>query len=552
MSKLLKLIEVKHKGEAYSEHPPSRWGNRDIYPIIPAERTYRWHDFFAYWFTAGICLSAYTLGSSLVAIGLTAGQALGAVLLGASFASMTAFLCGEAGRIHYIGYTMMGRATWGLYGSYICIALSCIQSLIYFGIQSYYGGQAVVLILNALAPSFLHMRNTLPESAGITTQYLIGFLVYMAVSTPVVMVPPHKLGRLLLPVFGVTCVCFAGLLGWALHANGGPGNLVSPSIDITPLAGRYAFVQGISQVAGAYTGGSVRLSDWTRFTKTPNAPRVGMVIAQPISLTIGALVGVLVTSATYELYGVLEWNPLVMLAYVQGIQYTAACRAGTFFLGLGFLGSQIFVNMTQNCVSTGMDLAGSLPRFVTLRRGGFIVSVVGLVIQPWRFLTQATTFLSVIGSFSVFIAPMTAILVSDFWLVRRRKLKIPDLYKREGIFWYHYGLNWKAFLVFFAVIGPSLPGFINSVNPNIKISEGLYHFFQCTYFYAYSTALLLFWGISTLIPPPGNRIMETMDDSIIQGFEPAGVAEEAESIDKKATDSDGKPGLVAEVLPKDV
>lgn len=113
----------------------------------------------------------------------------------------------------------MGRAIWGLYGSYLCIALSCIQSLIYFGIQSYYGGQAVVLILNALSPSFLHMRNTLPESAAITTPYLVGFLVYMAVSTPVVMVPPHKLGRLLLPVFGITCVCFAGLLGWALHAT---------------------------------------------------------------------------------------------------------------------------------------------------------------------------------------------------------------------------------------------------------------------------------------------------------------------------------------------
>ncbi len=147
------------------------------------------------------------------------------------------------------------------------------------------------------------MRNTLPESAAITTPYLIGFIIYMVVSTPVVLVPPHKLGRLLLPVFCCTCVCFAGLLGWALHANGGPGNLVSPSISITPLAGRYAFVQGISQVAGAYTGGSVRLSDWTRFTKTPNAPRIGMIIAQPLSLTIGALVGVLVTSATYELYG---------------------------------------------------------------------------------------------------------------------------------------------------------------------------------------------------------------------------------------------------------
>lgn len=150
----------------------------------------------------------------------------------------------------------------------------------------------------------MRMKNTLPESAGITTQNLTGFLVFMVLFAPMVMIPPHKLGRLLLPVFGVTCVTFAGLLGWAIHSNGGSaGNLISPAIAITPLAGRFAMVQGISQVAGAYTGGSVRLSDWTRFTATPNAPRIGMVIAQPLSLTIGALIGVLVTSATHEHLG---------------------------------------------------------------------------------------------------------------------------------------------------------------------------------------------------------------------------------------------------------
>lgn len=148
-----------------------------------------------------------------------------------------------------------------------------------------------------------------------------------------------------------------------------------------------------------------------------------------------------------------------MLQYVQAHQYTAACRAGTFFVGLGFVGSQVFINMTQNCISTSMDLAGTLPRFITLRRGGFVVAIVGLVIQPWRFLTQATTFLSVIGSFAVFIAPMTAILVCDYWVIRQRKIKIPDLYKSDGIFWFNFGLNWKAFLVFFVCIAPSIREF---------------------------------------------------------------------------------------------
>jgi NCS1 family nucleobase:cation symporter-1 len=35
-----------------------------------------------------------------------------------------------------------------------------------------------------------------------------------------------------------------------------------------------------------------------------------------IAMTIGALVGVLITSATTEMYGFVQWNPLIMLQYV--------------------------------------------------------------------------------------------------------------------------------------------------------------------------------------------------------------------------------------------
>lgn len=105
-----------------------------------------------------------------------------------------------------------------------------------------------------------------------------------------------------------------------------------------------------------------------------------------------------------------------MLQYVQALQYTPACRAGTFFAGVGLLTSQVFVNMTQvsichlalfhkanavtqNGVSSAMDITALLPRYIDIRRGGFVIVVIGIVIQPWRFLTQAATFLTVLSSF---------------------------------------------------------------------------------------------------------------------------------------------------------
>jgi hypothetical protein len=97
-----------------------------------------------------------------------------------------------------------------------------------------------------------------------------------------------------------------------------------------------------------------------------------MATSMPIAMTIGALIGVLITSVTTEMYGFVQWNPLIMLRYVQAHHYTAACRASTFFAGCGFFGSQIFVNMTQNCVSSGMDLLGLSPSLSAYVEAGLL------------------------------------------------------------------------------------------------------------------------------------------------------------------------------------
>lgn len=62
-------------------------------------------------------------------------------------------------------------------------------------------------------------------------------------------------------------------------------------------------------------------------------------------ITIAALVGVLVTNAASEMYGEILWSPLTLLQCEQVHNYTAACRAGTFFAGAGLLSSQISVSL---------------------------------------------------------------------------------------------------------------------------------------------------------------------------------------------------------------
>jgi cytosine/uracil/thiamine/allantoin permease len=48
------------------------------------------------------------------------------------------------------------------------------------------------------------------------------------------------------------------------------------------------------------------------------------------------------------------------------------------------------------------------------------------------------------------------ILLTDYFLVRRRKLKVPDLYRGDSssIYWYKMGLNWRAVVAFVMGVWP--------------------------------------------------------------------------------------------------
>jgi NCS1 family nucleobase:cation symporter-1 len=82
--------------------------------------------------TCGICLSSWTIGSSLIGIGLTASQAMTSVTIGMLIASVTAYLNGTPGAKHHLGYGMLARSAFGLWGSYFCIMLNVFQSFVFY------------------------------------------------------------------------------------------------------------------------------------------------------------------------------------------------------------------------------------------------------------------------------------------------------------------------------------------------------------------------------------------------------------------------------------
>lgn len=254
----------------------------------------------------------------------------------------------------------------------------------------------------------------------------------------------------------MTAATFIGMLAWILHANGGTGPIVSPTVQLSKLDKAFKFLQCVSSTAAVWGGSGDRLSDWTRFGKKRHSATPALLFGLVLVLTPTAIIGVLITSAFAQMYQVEIWTPLGMLLHVQGLEYTALCRAGTFFAGCGLLTSQIYINISQNTMPFGMDACGLLPKYLSIKRAALLLSIIAIACNPWRFLSQASIFIEALSVFAVFATATVGILTTDYFIVRKKAWKIPDLYHADGIYWYWKGVNPRAAAAWFISILPSL------------------------------------------------------------------------------------------------
>jgi NCS1 family nucleobase:cation symporter-1 len=246
-------------------------------------------------------------------------------------------------------------------------------------------------MLGALSPSFKHMTSTIPASSHITTQDLVGIIIWYICYIPLVMVPPERLQRPFIfssAAFGCTLI---GLLAWSVPKahGGGPLFHTQNTASSTP----FSMMLGITSILGSWGSGTIGQSDWVRYSQRRYYPLLSQLVAAPVMITCCALVGVVVTSASDRILGQLIWSPIELLSAIQDYyDSSSAVRAAVFFAGFGCTCAQLSINVLLNSVSTGMDMAGLWPKYINIRRGAYILATVS---PGWRQIVSMLTCASV-------------------------------------------------------------------------------------------------------------------------------------------------------------
>ncbi|GAA5954119.1 hypothetical protein JCM3765_005295 [Sporobolomyces pararoseus] len=505
MDRLRKVDEViRVQQEAGLRGKSSRWSNKDLDPVPVPNRTWSALDVCSYWNSDQCAPATWDLGAALVSYGLTLREAVPITFFAFLSIGIVLSLNGQIGALTHCSFPVLARGPFGMIGAYCAILVRSILALLWLIILTFQGGNVVAVMLGAIWPSYNRIENTLPPHLGITTQSMIGFLLLWLVQAPLACVPVHRIKVFFQIKSYISIIAFAGFFVWALVVTKGKGELISGPMDSSKFPGGskgWAVVCGFNSVVGLYSTVSVNISDFSRFSRSPKANH-WQILAVPVTGTIPIAIAILCAQAAKQNYQTAIFDPASLCSLFDS-------RAARFFSSFSWVVMTIGVNLSANQLSFATDVTSLLPRYITILRGSILASLLCWA-APWKLVTDAPSFLAFLGAYPVFLAPIATIMFVDFYIIRKKKIDVRELYEPHGIYWYTFGVNFRPFLAWILALAPNLPAFAHAITPsNPDVQPYTYRFS-----WVFSTVTSAFWYllINYIFPPKSSLIEEAVYD----------------------------------------
>ena len=105
------------------------------------------------------------------------------------------------------------------------------------------------------------------------------------------------------------------------------------------------------------------------------------------------------------------------------------------------------------------------------------------------------------------MGPLAGVIVSDHYLIKKRKLDVHELYHDHGIYHYSHGWNWRAYVAFLIGFSPLVPGFAKSIDVSLDVG-GAWKIYTFAWLYGFFISLLSYYVIVKYISGIGEAVVE--------------------------------------------
>jgi len=416
------------------------------YQFIPTEkRSWGLYNYASLWVAMSVCIPTYMLASGLIAGGMSWWQAIATILLGNLIVLVPMLLNAHAGTKYGIPFPVFVRASFGVRGANIPAVLRALVACGWFGIQSWIGGQAIYSMLRILWPNAAR----LPGGVGVC------FLAFWALNMAVIWRGIETIK--FLEGIGAPFMLGIGLLllWWITRQAGGLGPVLSTPSKFQS-SGEFIrfFIPSLTGMVGFWATVALNIPDFTRYARSQRAQMLGQALGLPTAMTLYAFIGVAVTSASVVLFGEAIWDPVQLLGRFN---YPVVALVALVALVVATLNT----NVAANVVSPSNDFSNLRPSLISFRTGGLITGVVGVCMMPWKLLSDFSAYIfGWLVGYSGLLGPVAGVMIADYYLLRRARLKLDDLYCRNGTYEYDGGVNWRAVIALGVGIAVALLGLV--------------------------------------------------------------------------------------------
>jgi NCS1 family nucleobase:cation symporter-1 len=155
-----------------------------------------------------------------------------------------------------------------------------------------------------------------------------------------------------------------------------------------------------------------------------------------VNFLVFALLVVMTAAATKPVFGELIDDPVQTVARLDS---TTAVVLGA----LTFMIATIGINIVANFVSPAFDFSNVSPQRISWRMGGMIAAVGSVLLTPWNLYSSPDVIHYTLDILGAFIGPLYGVLIADYFLVKRRRIDVDQLYTLSptGRYFFRNGYN---------------------------------------------------------------------------------------------------------------
>jgi nucleobase:cation symporter-1, NCS1 family len=478
-SSALPPYEDEYGGQSSGQEPgmpagySDRLYNEDLAPL--KAQTWGAYNIFAFWMSDVHSVGGYVFAGSLFALGLTSWQVLISLLIGIGFVNVLCNLIAKPSQVAGVPYPVAARATFGVLGANIPAVIRGLIAVAWYGIQTYLASSALVIVVLKFVPSLMPYADVHKYGfVGLSALGWAGFMLLWVLQAVVFWRGMEMIKKFIDfagPAVYVVMFALAGYMVWRAGINNiglNLGGVKYHGAEVIPV-----MITAISLVVSYFSGPMLNFGDFSRYCKSFDGVKRGNFWGLPVNFLAFSLVTVITTAATLPVFGQLITDPVET---VGRIDHPTAVILGALTFTIATIG----INIVANFVSPAFDFSNVAPKLISWRAGGMMAATASIFITPWNLFNNPAVIhytLDILGSF---IGPLYGVLIVDFYLVKRGKLVVDDLYtvSETGRYWYTKGVNRRAVMALvpaaiIATLCVMLPSLESSANFSWFIGAGL-------------------------------------------------------------------------------